>query len=266
MKFASLRSLQAVLAIGSFFLLTAAKGDGCGTSVVVEPPIEPPTPEVCGAGFHIETVCDGPVVIGEEESTTSSSSGGFGAGGAGGVSTTSSTGSSGTTSGAGGFATTGGGPDEPPSPGICYDTCVPDQPACPPGTHSEIVCGDDDMDHGSSSSSSSSSGSSGGSGEEPPYPGDCFNTCVADQCPPGMHSELICGGVEDGSSSSSSSSSGSSSSGGSGEELPYPGDCYNDCVPDQCPIGTIPVTTCVDGCDGMSTCTVTCQPGEYQPD
>ena len=88
------------------------------------------------------------------------------------------------------------------------------QPACPPGMHSELVCGDDDMDYGSSSSSSSSSGSSGGSGEE----------------------------------------------------LPYPGDCYNDCVPDQCPLGTVPVTTCVDGCDGMSTCTVTCQPVEYQPD
>ena len=38
MKFSSLRSIQAVLAIGSFFLLTAAKGDGCGTSVIVDQP------------------------------------------------------------------------------------------------------------------------------------------------------------------------------------------------------------------------------------
>ncbi|MEO7330420.1 MAG: hypothetical protein ABI193_17725 [Minicystis sp.] len=223
MNTSSLRSIQAVLAIGSFFLLTAAKGDGCGTSVIVDPPPPPPPPQMCPIGSHIVTICDDPVVGSEEESTTSSSSGGFGTGGAsstgaGGFGTSTGSGTVTATTGGGGFSTTGAGPDEPPNPGSCHDECVPDD-ACPPGMHNELICGgEDDIDYGSSSSTSSGSGSSSGGP-------------------------------------------------GSGEELPYPGDCVNSCVPDQCPIGTVPVTTCIDGCDGMGTCTITCEPvGDGQAD
>ncbi len=242
MNTSSLRSIQAVLAIGSFFLLTGAKGEGCGTSVssAIPLPIYEPLPEMCPIGSHTVTICDDAVVISEEESTTSSSSGGFGTGGA-------------SSTGAGGFATTGAGPDEPPNPGSCHDECIPDD-ACPPGMVAQWACTNGVVDGPDSVVCE-------GDGCVEPSP--CQLICVPAACPPGMHDELICGGEEDidhGSSGSSSGSSGSSGGPGSGQELPYPSDCFNSCVPDECPIGTVPVTTCLDGCEGMSTCSVTCEP------
>jgi hypothetical protein len=239
-------SLQGLLAVSSFFLLTAAKGDGCTTtSVIVAPEPEPNPPVlVCPAGAHHQTVCDG-------ESTTVA------------------------VAGAGGSVTMTSAPAE------CHDECVSDN-VCGPAFHAEWTCTGSSVAVGVGAGGGTSGGGGfGGAGPyypDPPTPGDCFMTCVPDACAPGTHAEWSCESSSSavtsavsvgvgGAGGSGYGAGGANTTGvggaGAGGDIAYPPPaepCEMLCIPDsnECPAGTFPQVVCDSGCQGEPQCWTEC--------
>lgn len=134
-----------------------------------------------------------------------------------------------------------------PPPEECYPICVPNDP-CGPGYHEEWICAQE-----------------AGGMEDPgaaSEPGGCFPVCVPDPiCGPGYHEEVICNGGDDGSTSSVAAGGGEDP----GMQIP-PDECIVTCVPDsQCGPGYHEEVICEpDPNDPMGggVCYVTCIPDD----
>lgn len=216
MRSLNLRSLQGLVAVAAVFVLTGAKGNGCGGSES-EPPVEPPVIVDCAEGFHLETICedscDGQCT---EECVPDSAcpEGSYEEWVCGPV------------------ALELGMPDcdpdgegcvpPPPAPEECWLACTPIDP-CGPDAHEEWIC----------------------EGVVEPDPSDpdqpvseaCYPICVSNTvCEPGYHEEWFCDGVVD-------------EENGGGGQADDPSGCYPACVPDLCPPDTYETTVC-EGWDG----------------
>lgn len=291
------RSMQGALAFGAFFILTGAKGEGCGPiggdgddggTAGGDPGVECPAgshleqkcdeyqlfcwdecvpDESCPDGTVLDYVCD-PVPMDDPMCTDPNVDCGGGGGQC--------------------YPTCVPidpcGPDaheewvcegiepqdcnDPPSQ--CYPICVPND-NCGPGMHEEWVCeepGVDPMDP-----------------NQPPGEPQCYPICVPDpMCPPGTHEEVQCGQPEPADDQMIppdecwvSCVPDTLCGPGSHEEVvceqdpmgdPMAQVCYTICVPDDptCPDGTVAVQICQDDQMGGFYCWFECYPeGEPQP-
>ncbi|MBI4705971.1 MAG: hypothetical protein HY744_33175 [Deltaproteobacteria bacterium] len=259
MKTTTLRFWHLLAAAPAVLILTGAKGEGCGGEVIVEPPPEP----TCPAGTHIETLCDdeptplsgsGPADKSDDDQVTMSCHDecvadnqcpdGYIAQETCAVSSP--------------VYCEDSLCDCPensdcecppsycePSEEQCWTECVP---ACPQGSHAELVCGGPVPEPVSDSKCGSGSGEKGGCDEEPPAPppgDDCTMQCVPDNvCPPGYQEVGVCNACEYGSD--------------------YCDDtCWTECVPvdPTCPPECIEQVVCEDCAEGEDCggCYSTCE-------
>lgn len=135
------------------------------------------------------------------------------------------------------------------------ETTQPPEPACPPGSHAELVCdhdcGEVPVDDGMGQYNETDPQQPEPQPEPVPVPGECYTMCVPDSiCPEGTYEETVCqgGGYE-------------GDPGGMGEEPqslcldpegceepeppPYWEECYTTCVPiNNCGPGEIEEWVC----------------------